>query len=229
MGFLGRITRVHVLAVGCVVFVGVGLAFTMLVMQPRLKELRSTRQQVNGQKAAAAGLERKLEELAAAQAAYVDAKRKFEAILAKQPPLSTSDPIQAAFDLWREFGPGPTSTGTILWRHFARRGYDISGITVPQPPLPPYTPPPVISWSLNLGLRARSFGEVLRFLRTTEEIPRLMLISSVNGISGHPPSLQVPLPATVFIITANARPAEGAPGAVMAGGAPAATESTGDE
>jgi len=217
MGILARITRIHVLAVGCVFFIGVGLAFMMLVIQPRLRDLRSTRQQVNAQKSEADKLPGKLRDLAEAQAIFVDTKAKFDAILAKQPPLTTTDGNQTAFDLWREYGPGPTSSGTVLWNWFASRGYNVSGITVPGPPPPPVSLPPIISWNMGLSLRARNFGQVMNLLRSTQSIPRLMLISGISGISGHPPDLQVPLPATVFIFTRNA-PGVAAPGPVAAGG-----------
>ena len=208
MGLLGRITRLHVLAAGCVAFIAVGVVCAVLVFRPRLDTLRDTRMQVNTQMAKAQELPKVLTNLAEAHAALLVTKGKFDVILAKQPKLTVNDANQAAFDLWREYGP--LGTGTILTRWFLSHGYVARGIAIPAPPLPPVQIPPLISLPMSgFGLTARDFSTAMRFLKGTADIPRLFLITNMNvsASSGRGGGLDVPMSSTVFIITQNAIPA----------------------
>jgi hypothetical protein len=210
MSFLGRLTRVHVLIAACVVFVAVGVSFMVFVFRPRLDTLRQTRIDINTQRAEAEKLPQALVELAKAHGDYLMTKGKFDVILNRQPRLTVNDPIQAAFDLWKEYGP--LGTGTILVDWFRANRYDVQGITIPSPPLPPVQMPPLIALSMSgFSLRAADFAGVTRFLRATPQMPRLVMVNNVSNIGGSSGprggGLSIPVPITVYIITKNAIPA----------------------
>jgi len=210
MGFLGKLTRVHVLIAACVVFVAVGVSLMVLVFRPGLDTLRQTRIDINTQRAEAEKLPQALVELAKAHGDFLVTKGKFDVILNRQPKLTVNDPIQAAFDLWKEYGP--VGTGTVLVDWFRANRYDVQGISIPAPPLPPVQLPPLISLSMSgFSLRAPDFAGVMRFLRATPQIPRLVMVNNVNNITGSSGAqaggLSVPIPITVYIITKNAIPA----------------------
>ena len=216
MTFLSRINRIHIIAAGAVVFVGLLAAFGFAFMQPTVRELKTIQEQQEKQEATWRQLPARVATLSEAQQMVATTKAAAEQFVASMPRVGTEpfDPFDSMFLLHQEF---TTGAGPKLYQFFVSQGFAPRGISVPSPPLQPTMPVPVLTIPMGgFGVQARSFPAVLRLLRELKDMPRLGVISGVS-LRGTSPFLDVTMPLTVYIITPQAL-VPGAAAAVAARG-----------
>jgi hypothetical protein len=218
MHFLQQLTRAHVLAVGCVLFVAISAIVHFSLIKPELDIMGQERRRTEDYRARTTELQPGLVKLAEAEKDYLRQRAAYDRLIAKQPKIDTKDGNQAAFDLWREYGNDPNSFGNSMWRWLRQHGQSPRGIQVPGIPLPPVAVPPLISIGMGgFGITAKSFPDTLSFIRKLHEMPRVVMLGNRVSMGGISPYVDVALPITAFIITKNA-----IGGATVATGTPTA-------
>jgi hypothetical protein len=205
MRFLQQFTRVHILAIGCVFFVAIAAIFYFSLMKPQLDTLGQERRRVEDNRLKADRLESGLIQLAQAEEEFLKQRAAYDRLIARQPKIDTESSIQAAFDLWREYGNDPNSYGNAMTRWMTSMGQFPRGIQVPKPPLPPVAVPPLIAIPFSgFGITAKSFPDALSFIRKVHEMPRVTMMGGSVTLRGISPNIGVDFPLTAFIITRNA-------------------------
>jgi len=218
MAFLNKVNKLYVLAVGAVLVIAMIAAFMMMAYKPKTEQLAQKQKTRMEKYEAAQGMPQQLVALAKAQAGFELNKAFFNAVLTKQPKISL-DRIQGMYDLWREFG---VNFGPAVFGFMRSRGYETSGINVPAPSVSLFNPVPYLTVGASgFTLKAKSFPEVLRFMRDLQQCPRMAMITGNVHISGESPNLTATFPLTFYIFTEAARPKTGAAGAPTGPAAPA--------
>jgi hypothetical protein len=213
MAFLSRVTRLHIIAGAGVIFVALLVAFSLSFLQPTLRQIKDAKTEQAKQEKTWSQLPVKVAALSQASQNLAASKIQAEALLAKQPKISTNH-FDAMFDLYREYTFG---TGPALVRFFVSKGYMPQGITTPPTPWTPQALPPLLVIPMgSFGIQARSFPAVLNFLRQLKDMPRIGVIGGVT-IRGTSPNLSVAMPLTVYIMTQTALAPQAQLGAQLAG------------
>ena len=219
MGILSRIKRLHIVAVGGVIFIALLVAFALAFLQPTASEIKDLQAQQQQQEQTWRQLPGAVSALGAAQEQLAQNKAAADKFMARMPKISL-DPFEAMFDLHREYTSG---IGPQIYQFFASRRYNVSGITIPASPLQPVDVPPMTSFPMGtFTLQAKSFPSIVTFLRQLKDMPLPGVVGTVR-LGGTSPDLTANLPLTVYMVTQRAFTAAAAPApttAPMAGPGP---------
>jgi hypothetical protein len=220
-----RFKRIHVLVIGIVVLVVLGVAFGMAFARPRLKEIADTKGAVDGQRATADTMLVELDKLASAQTDFEAKEKQTYHYMGRMPEISTNR-YQAMIDLWKEYG----AVGGLSMAHYIRSqpGIRLTGFSMPSAPTTPLTPIPIILVPINdFAVGADNLHDLISFLRSLSGAPRMATVTNVS-ISGTSPNLAVMTPLTMYLVTRWALPGPGqtvtvapAAGTTPPGGPPA--------
>jgi len=209
MGIFSRIKRLHIVAVGGVIFIALLVAFALAFLQPTASEIKDLQTQQQQQEQTWRQLPGAVSALGAAQEQLTQSKAAADKFMARMPKISL-DPFEAMFDLHREYTSG---IGPQIYHFFASRRYDVSGISIPASPLQPVDVPPMTSFSMGtFTLQAKSFPSIVTFLRQLKDMPLPGVVGTVR-LSGTSPNLTANLPLTVYMVTQKAFAAAPAPAA----------------
>jgi hypothetical protein len=220
MGFLSRINRLHVIAIGGLVFLALLIAFALSVLQPNLQQIKQVQKDQDAQKTTLAQLPQKVSDLNTAQQKEFTAETEAHAFMASMPTVySNTAPrdFMSMFTLHREF---TYVTGPAIYNFFTSRGFVPAGISIPGVELQPVSFAPVLTLPMDgLHVTAKSFPKVLALLGDLKDLPRLGVVNGIS-LSGTSPNLAVALPMTFYIVTPEAL--AGAPAALVSASVPAA-------
>jgi len=221
---MGRLSRIHVLAVTLVIGVGIAAGFFLGLMKPRMANIKTLEDNIATEEAKAAERPKVETKLKEAQLERAGLEAKWNAIMdAKMSSISLKDPYKAMFEINAE---SPTYAPQIV--SAIDSDPNVRFLSTLNFPGISWQPP---SQAMGLRvfpqgsfhLRVKNFGVLLEWLRHTDQLPRVMEIGNTISITGPSPNLDVAFPVTFYIFYRDAAqltvPRAGGAGASAARGA----------
>ncbi len=218
MAILSRINRLHIIAAGGVVFVGLLVAFALTFLQPTMQGLKDLRGRQEQERTTWLGLPAAITALGQAQQTLAQSKADTDRFAATFPKMNVSDPFEAMFDLHRA---NTYEIGQPMYRFMISRGFEVRGLSIPDSPMQPVQVPPMWTYSFSSGVRAKNFPALLKALEPLEYdpspgyVPFPTMSSGFPSISGTSPNLYVPLQMTFYVLSPRAFSPEAAAAAVV--------------
>jgi len=200
---MNRIKRIHLLIVAVVLFVGLAVAFFMVLVKPRQKNIADWDKKITDRQKVADQLPQAQAALADAKAQLGSAEAKWQIIMrTKMSHISLADPYRAIFAIYKEI---PTYEPQLM-AAFARDkrvklnsrlGFSQYG----------FTPPPTSlvgrDYPQTLNLSAKSFPDLLSWLRNTESLPRVLELGGSIAISKSSAGISATVPGVIHIYFAE--------------------------
>jgi hypothetical protein len=209
---MNKIKRIHLLIVAVILFVGLAAAFVTVLVKPRQKKIAILEKNIASEREQADLRPQAEAVLAEARAQRAAAEAQWHLVMrTKMSHISLDDPYRAIFAIYKEI---PTYEPQLV-AAFAkdkrvklnsRFGFSQYG----------FTPPPqtltgrIYPQSLNLG--AKSFPDLLSWLGTTKNLPRVLELGSSITITKAANGINASLPGTVHIYFAELSAQTKAPG-----------------
>lgn len=210
-----RLSRSHVLIIGFVIMAAIAAGAVFGFVRPTTTKRDAIRKQRDDERAVGEQLPQAQLQLAATQQALASTQESFRVMLTKMPTIrmGPGDPADAMEDLWNVFGGWHhRSLGDDIVREFRSRGATVTALTMPAPPGMPPAPVDVIRIEEpGFGVTVHGgFPAVLKLLTGMGNMNRLMGIHSV-AVTGVSPTLQVNMPAVIFLVTGQVEKNVGVP------------------
>lgn len=213
-----KVRRIHVVIIGVVVALILGAGQYFALISPTMAQIKSLEDEKAGHEQARAELPKAQQELAKAKADALSAKlqlARYEDRYMRLGParelLSMADRTKAMVLLWKEQAD---TLAPLLERSVKKSGVRLlTPITVPAPPSDPnQIPKEQISIPLSIQVSG-SFPQIVKFLRSIPNFPRLIQITNVT-LQGESPRMVAQVDFTVNYLPRDSDKAKDVPSAV---------------
>jgi hypothetical protein len=214
---LSNLRRIHVIIIGAVVCVLIGVGMFFLLIKPAKADLNALHQRYSAAEPEALEEDQVRRALDEAIRANSEAQARLDSYMeAKMPSINLSNRAEGMVQLWHE---QCETLGPLLERFISRTGVTMVSqrIPVPAPPVNPNDPSlqnEAIVLSLGTIQVQGSFKQVLEHIRKWNNCNRLVMVGAPT-LTGQSPTLQASYNITVFIFPRE----KAGPLIEMAGGA----------